>query len=181
MDEFTSRTDHYRNFNFRVEWADPVAETRKVVAAASEAKGLDRGSSLKPDPSGAGPSSPHVATNPRAFGVITLDRGVGDQDFVYWAHACVEALQRLPQGEQPFELMRDVWINLCDGAGTVVGSYLVRKCVVKAFAAPTNPKGSAPGHPFEHVTLEHRGWSLEQSGFATEQPRRRRWRPFRRR
>jgi len=153
------RHDPYKNFKFRVYFADagstPVAGISKVTA-------LKRTTEVVEHREGGDPSTQRKSPGRTKYEAITLERGVTqDPDFEAWAGR-VWALGAAPGSEVALQAFRrDLLLELMNEAGQAVLKYKIFRCWVSEYQAMPDLDANANAIALQHVKVENEGWERD--------------------
>jgi len=155
------RLDPYKNFKFRVYFADagtvPVAGISKVTA-------LKRTTEVVEHRDGGDPSTERKSPGRTKYDAITFERGVTqDPDFEAWANR-VWATGAAPGGEVSLtSFRRDLILELLNEAGQAVLKYKIHRCWVSEYQALPDLDANANAIAIQHVKVENEGWERDTS------------------
>lgn len=159
------RLDPYKNFKFRVYFADQGA---KPVAGISKVTGLKRMTEVVEHRDGSDPSTGRKSPGRSKFEAITLERGVTqDLDFEAWANKVWALGTNLGSEVSLRGFRRDLILELMNESGQSVLKYKVFRCWVSEYQALPDLDANANAIALQHVKVENEGW--ERDIAVTEQ------------
>ena len=150
------RRDPYRDFRFRVLFADSTG-TLRVVAGVTQVSSLGRSTSVVEPGIGGDPAAVTRAPGPKGFEPVMLSRGVThDEEFQKWISLVGTYL-----ADPAENFGQSVWIQVRDETGRPVLQYHLHHCWPSEYQALSALDVSGNGVAFELVKLEHEGWERE--------------------
>ena len=172
MAQFTvnsRRLDPYKNFKFRVRFADG----NQVVAGVCKVGMLKRTTEVVKHRDGGDFSSSRKSPGRTEYEAITLERGVTHDDaFLKWARRAQEFNVIGASDEQMGlgNFRRDIIIELYNDAGQKVIAYHVFRAWVSEFQALPELDANANAVAIEHIKVENEGWQLDESVVEPQEP-----------
>jgi phage tail-like protein len=160
----TAAVDPFLTFRFIVSWGPPGG---KMVPAAyvSKISALTRTTEAVTWREGGAPQGARKIPGQTSYGEITLERGLTlDNNFEEW----VNKVWYYPNSgalsaELSADFRKDIKIDLLNQAGQIVTTFYVFNCWPSAFTALPELDASANGVAIESMTLQHEGWSRDDS------------------
>lgn len=150
------RFDPYKNFKFRIIWDG------KVIAGVSKASALKRTTEVVEHREASDQSMSRLSPGNWIFEPITLERGVThDTEFEEWAN-----LSYSVKGDAAISLKnfrKDIIINLLNGQGTVVKSFIVYRCWVSEYQVLPELDANGNAIAIESIVLQNEGWERDSS------------------
>jgi phage tail-like protein len=158
------RFDPYKNFKFRVKFAD----NPEFVAGVSKVGGLKRTTEVVKHREGGDPSSSRKSPGRTEYDAITLERGVThDQAFEQWANKVWNFGSGLGSEVSLKDFRKDIRIEVYNEAGQLAIAYNVFRCWVSEWQALPDLDANANAVALQHVKLENEGWERD---YAVTEP-----------
>ena len=150
------RHDPYRNFKFQILIdGQPVAGLNKVSA-------LHRVTEVVQHREGGDPTTSRKTPGRTEYMPITLEQGVShDPVFERWANM-VNSLD----GDAAMSLRnfrKDIVLNLLNLQGTVVKSYVIRRCWVSEYQALPVLDANESAVAIEKIVIQNEGWERDEA------------------
>ena len=172
MPQFTvnaSRLDPYKNFKFRVRFA----QGNEVIAGLSKCGALKRTTEVVKHRDGGDFSSSRKSPGRTEYEAITLERGVThDKQFLNWAQAAYR-FNVVGASEEQMGLgnfRKDLIIELYNESGQKVLAYKVYRAWVSEFQALPDLDANANAVAIEHIKVENEGWELDDGVSEPKEP-----------
>ena len=166
----STRLDPYKNFKFRVRFADG----NEVVAGVSKVGMLKRTTEVVKHRDGGDFSSSRKSPGRTEYEAISLERGVTHDDaFLKWARRAQE-FNVIGSSDQQMGLgnfRRDIIIELYNESGQKVIAYHVFRAWVSEFQALPELDANANAVAIESIKVENEGWQLDESVVEPQEPR----------
>jgi phage tail-like protein len=160
-----SRTDPYKNFNFRVKWDG------SYVAGVSKISGLKRSTEVVEHREGGDPSTAHKSPGRTRYEPITLERGLTeDTSFEDWANLVFTLGASFGSEVALNEFRKDIAIEFYNEAGQLVIAYTVFRCWPSEYQALPDLNANATAIAIEHIKLENEGWERDTSVVEPSEP-----------
>jgi phage tail-like protein len=158
------RFDPYKNFKFRVKFAD----NPEFVAGVSKVSGLKRTTEVVKHREGGDPSSSRKSPGRTEYDPITLERGVThDPAFEQWANKVWNFGSGLGSEVSLKDFRKDIRIEVYNEAGQLAIAYNVFRCWVSEWQALPDLDANANAVALQHVKLENEGWERD---YAVTEP-----------
>lgn len=164
-----TRLDPYKNFKFRVRFADG----NEVVAGVSKVGMLKRTTEVVKHRDGGDFSSSRKSPGRTEYEAISLERGVTHDDaFRKWARRAQE-FNVIGSSDEQMGLgnfRRDLIIELYNESGQKVLAYKVYRAWVSEFQALPELDANANAVAIESIKIENEGWELDEQVVEPQEP-----------
>lgn len=164
----THRFDPYKNFRFRVKWAETNGTPPRYIAGISKVGGLKRTTEVVTHREGGDASSSRKSPGRTEFEAITLERGVThDPEFELWAqkvwnYGSWQSNSDLGGREVSLkDFRKDITIEVYNEAGQLALRYNVFRCWVSEFTALPELDANANAVAIQMIKLENEGWERD--------------------
>ena len=150
------RHDPYRNFKFQILIdGQPVAGLNKVSA-------LHRVTEVIHHREGGDPTTSRKTPGRTEYMPITLEQGVShDPVFERWANQVNSLAGDAAMSLRNFR--KDIVLNLLNLQGTVVKSYVVRRCWVSEYQALPVLDANESAVAIEKIVIQNEGWERDEA------------------
>ncbi len=158
-DSKTKRRDPFKNFRFRVKFADG----NEYMFGVSKVTGFKRSTEVIKHRSGGDPATSTKLPGRTEYDPISFERGVtADKVFEQWANSVwsfANASGGLETSLKDFR--RNVIVDVYNEAGQKVLSYQVFNCWVSEWQPVSDLDANANAVAIQHIKLENEGWVRE--------------------
>jgi phage tail-like protein len=162
------RFDPYKNFKFKVSWADDKGS--KVIAGVSKVGALKRTTKIVEHRSGGDPSSSRKSPGRTEYEPIMLERGVTfDKEFEQWANKTWN-YDAVGEEVSLADFRRSLKIELHNEAGQVVIVYNVYRCWVSEFTALPDLDANGEAIAIQSIQLQNEGWERDYDYKPLDEP-----------
>jgi len=160
----TAAVDPFLTFRFIVSWG-PAGGKMVPAAYVSKISALTRTTEAVTWREGGAPQGARKIPGQTSYGEITLERGLTlDNNFEEWASKVwYYPNSGALSAELSADFRKDVKIDLLNQAGQIVTTYYVFNCWPSAYTALPELDASSNGVAIESMTLQHEGWSRDDS------------------
>jgi len=171
----TTRRDPYKNFRFKLKWADASGGKQAYIAGVSKVSGLKRTTEVVKHRSGGDPTSTRVSPGQSSYEAITLERGVThDPEFEKWSNKVWDQTNvnaaKAGNYSSLKDFRKDITLELHNEAGQVVVSYNIFRCWVSEYEAMDALDSNANAVLIQTIKLENEGWIRDDSVKAPAEP-----------
>ncbi len=154
------RIDPYKNFKFRVSWAEEPGQAMVSVAGVSKVSALKRTTEVISHREAGSPSTPNLSPATSKFDPVTLERGVTfAPEFEAWANKVYD-----PEGDAGVSLAsfrKDIRVELLNLQGEVVRAYVLNRCWVSEYTALPELDANGNGIAFETIVIQTEGFARD--------------------
>jgi phage tail-like protein len=150
------RLDPYKNYKFRLKWDG------QYVFGGSELTGLNNSTEEVEHSASGDPSSAHKFPGRSKYEVITLERGLTqDQAFHDWAGLVWRYGSALGSEVSLANFRKNIYLEFYDEAGQLVIAYKLYRCWASEYQAIPHLTADANSVAVEHVTIECEGFERD--------------------
>ncbi len=161
----TARFDPYKNFKFRVKFADG----NRYIAGISKFSGLRRKTEVIEHREGGDSNSSRKSPGRTTFDAITMERGVThDIEFEQWANKVWNLTGNLSIFPGAVEaslkdFRKDLYLEIFNEAGQLVLRYIIYRCWVSEYHAIPDLDANSSAIAIQSIKIENEGWERDQS------------------
>jgi phage tail-like protein len=160
------RFEPYKNFKFRVKWANGP-----YVAGISKVGALKRSTELVEHREGGDPSTSRKSPGRTKYEAITLERGVThDTEFEKWANKIWNYGSGLGAEVSLKDFRKDIIIEVYNEAGQLALVYKVYRCWVSEYQALPDLDANANAVAIQTIKLENEGWERDYVVSKPDEP-----------
>jgi phage tail-like protein len=155
------RVDPYKNFKFRVLWADKRDGTPVPVLGVSKVGVLKRTTEVVNHRSGGENSTDHKSPGRTSYDGITMERGIThDREFENWAN-----MVHPYAGDTAKDLVnykKELTLEVMNEKGHVAFRYFLHDCWVSEFTSMPDLDANANAVAIENIKIELEGWERDR-------------------
>ena len=154
------RVDPYKNFKFRVLWADKRDGTPVPVPGVSKVGAWKRTTEVVNHRSGGENSTDHKSPGRTSYDGISCERGIThDREFEKWANKVHPYA-----GDTGMDLVnykKELILEVMNEKGHVAFRYFLHDCWVSEFTAMPDLDANANAVAIESIKIELEGWNRD--------------------